>query len=219
MGLAVTGYLLLALSGGGLAYSRSTKQVPSAWLRPPAHCFGKHPGALSVDFAQHRHCRNPGEIWQFGALYTFTAGHIGRCSGACLCLGCQPHCRRTSLGPASSMLPSTGIFRLCPDGGGAIGLAGGTDNIYPEGGISLALLWAPPQLPFKPETACGSSDRFPVSPLIRVTLMALYGALMAPLPVLAAASQSAVSPVLLTGGHWSGCPRVVWGAGPDGKDR
>jgi len=34
MGLAVTGYLLLALSGGGLAYSRSTKQVPSAWLRP-----------------------------------------------------------------------------------------------------------------------------------------------------------------------------------------
>jgi hypothetical protein len=34
MGLAVTGYLLLALSGGGLAYSRIHQQIPSAWLRP-----------------------------------------------------------------------------------------------------------------------------------------------------------------------------------------
>jgi succinate dehydrogenase hydrophobic anchor subunit len=34
MGLAVTGYLLLALSGSGLAYMRFSKQPPSAWLRP-----------------------------------------------------------------------------------------------------------------------------------------------------------------------------------------
>jgi hypothetical protein len=34
MGLTVTGYLLLALSGGGLAYFRFAKQTPSAWLRP-----------------------------------------------------------------------------------------------------------------------------------------------------------------------------------------
>lgn len=34
MGLAVTGYFLLALSGGGLAFIRLAKQPPSAWLRP-----------------------------------------------------------------------------------------------------------------------------------------------------------------------------------------
>jgi hypothetical protein len=56
---------------------------------------------------------------------------------------------------------------------------------------------ATPQLPFESEAAYGSSDWFPISPLIRVTLMALYGALMAPLPVLAGVSQSEVSPVLL----------------------
>jgi hypothetical protein len=41
------------------------------------------------------------------------------------------------------------------------------------------------------------SDQFPTSPLVRITLLALYGALMAPLPVLAKASQSPVSPTLL----------------------
>lgn len=34
MGLMVTGYFLLALTGGGLAYTRLSKNTPSAWLRP-----------------------------------------------------------------------------------------------------------------------------------------------------------------------------------------
>jgi hypothetical protein len=34
MGLTVSGYCLLALTGGGLAYMRLAKQEPSAWLRP-----------------------------------------------------------------------------------------------------------------------------------------------------------------------------------------
>jgi ABC-type amino acid transport system permease subunit len=34
MGLAVIGYLLLALSGGGLAYLRLAERASSAWLRP-----------------------------------------------------------------------------------------------------------------------------------------------------------------------------------------
>lgn len=34
MGLTITGYLLLALSGGGLAYTRIAKHDRSAWLRP-----------------------------------------------------------------------------------------------------------------------------------------------------------------------------------------
>jgi len=41
------------------------------------------------------------------------------------------------------------------------------------------------------------SDQFPTSPLVRITLMALYCALMAPLPVLAKASQAPVSPTFL----------------------
>ena len=43
-------------------------------------------------------------------------------------------------------------------------------------------------------------DSFPISPLIRGTLLALYGALMAPLPVLAQVSDAPVSPGLLTVG-------------------
>jgi ABC-type amino acid transport system permease subunit len=34
MGLTITGYFLLALTGGGLAYTRLSKNPPSAWLRP-----------------------------------------------------------------------------------------------------------------------------------------------------------------------------------------
>ncbi len=34
MGLTVTGYFLLALTGSGLAFTRITKQERSAWLRP-----------------------------------------------------------------------------------------------------------------------------------------------------------------------------------------
>lgn len=41
-------------------------------------------------------------------------------------------------------------------------------------------------------------QRFPISPLIRLTLLLLYGALMGPLPVLAQATQAPVSPRLLT---------------------
>lgn len=43
-------------------------------------------------------------------------------------------------------------------------------------------------------------DRFHISPLIRITLLALYGALMAPLPILAQVNQAGISPRLLTVG-------------------
>jgi hypothetical protein len=43
-------------------------------------------------------------------------------------------------------------------------------------------------------------DRFPISPLIRITLLALYATLMVPLPFLAAATNAAVSPGVLWGG-------------------
>lgn len=43
-------------------------------------------------------------------------------------------------------------------------------------------------------------DRFPISPLIRVTLLGLYLALMGPLPFLAAATEAPVSPVVLAMG-------------------
>lgn len=40
-------------------------------------------------------------------------------------------------------------------------------------------------------------DRFPISPLIRVTLLGLYLALIGPLPFLAAATDAPISPVIL----------------------
>lgn len=46
----------------------------------------------------------------------------------------------------------------------------------------------------------GDCQTFPISPLIRLTLLLLYGALMGPLPILAQATQAPVSPWLLTGG-------------------
>jgi hypothetical protein len=50
------------------------------------------------------------------------------------------------------------------------------------------------------KSAFNVTDRFPISPLIRITLMALYAVLMAPLPVLAGVSQYGGSPVWLTAG-------------------
>lgn len=46
----------------------------------------------------------------------------------------------------------------------------------------------------------GDRHTFPISPLIRLTLLLLYAALMGPLPILAYATQASVSPALLTGG-------------------
>lgn len=48
------------------------------------------------------------------------------------------------------------------------------------------------------------NQQFQISPLIRITLMGLYGALLLPLPVLAAATGAAVSPWLLTGATLAG---------------
>jgi hypothetical protein len=51
--------------------------------------------------------------------------------------------------------------------------------------------------PFQPPKGLDTPDfpdQFPISPLIRVTLMALYLTLMAPLPVLAQVSKAPVSP-------------------------
>ncbi len=46
----------------------------------------------------------------------------------------------------------------------------------------------------------GDRDVFPISPLIRITLLLLYLALLVPLPFLAQATQASVSPRLLTVG-------------------
>lgn len=46
--------------------------------------------------------------------------------------------------------------------------------------------------------AAGFADRFPISPLIRITLLTLYVSLMAPLPILAQVSDTPISPWLLT---------------------
>lgn len=47
------------------------------------------------------------------------------------------------------------------------------------------------------DTAC---DRFPISPLIRITLLSLYLALIGPLPFLAAATAAPISPAVLVVG-------------------
>lgn len=52
---------------------------------------------------------------------------------------------------------------------------------------------------------------FHISPLIRLTLLLLYGSLMGPLPFLAQATQAAVSPALLTAGIALG-GLVIYGA-------
>jgi hypothetical protein len=59
----------------------------------------------------------------------------------------------------------------------------------------------------------GPGDRitFPLSPLIRLTLLLLYLALLGPLPFLAQVTQSAVSPALLTTGILLGFG-VLYGA-------
>jgi hypothetical protein len=49
-------------------------------------------------------------------------------------------------------------------------------------------------------TPPGNRARFNISPLIRLTLLLLYLALLGPLPVLARATQAPVSPALLTAG-------------------
>lgn len=54
-------------------------------------------------------------------------------------------------------------------------------------------------LPSPPPTA-PARQIFHISPLIRLTLLLLYLALMGPLPFLAEATQAAVSPMLLTAG-------------------
>jgi hypothetical protein len=48
------------------------------------------------------------------------------------------------------------------------------------------------------------SDRFPISPLIRITLLALYGALMVPLPFLASVTDAPIAPWLLWVGIGAG---------------
>lgn len=52
---------------------------------------------------------------------------------------------------------------------------------------------------------------FRISPLIRITLMSLYGALTLPLPFLAEVTQASVSPVLLSAGLVIGAI-ILWGA-------
>lgn len=47
------------------------------------------------------------------------------------------------------------------------------------------------------ESSLSESDRFYISPLIRLTLHSLYGSLMLPLPVLAHVTQAPVPPLLL----------------------
>ena len=79
MGLSLTVYTLLAITGGGLWVSRTVEgRERPEWLRPPPSYFGRWVTAARFVAPVHWDCRYVGRIWTIRSFLAFTGGFNSR---------------------------------------------------------------------------------------------------------------------------------------------